>query len=334
MKICDFLFDSASFVVTLQSVCSELMRYFNEMRYLFFATIVAALWCFVGCRGSHNEGSRELADIVKFDDISEDSYFDDEEAPTDSTAMEPDSIEESADSLVEKGDSTAAEGDSVVKRPVKPAAVPANGELASDERSLHPWDGVVHRMRVNPVVGSLRKTFNDSNAVHLSAATRLGFSPITDLRTAWAIEKPIREVHTCADFHIDKLSHSMPYLVPEAEMLLHEIGRSFSDTIRARGGKSYKIKVTSLTRTDVTVRRLRRRNRAATQESAHRFGTTFDISYSKFICCDSSYVVHEGDLKNILAEVLYRLRGEGRCYVKYEHKQGCFHITTRPRGLR
>ena len=29
------------------------------MRYLVFATIVAALWCFVGCRGSHKEGSRE-----------------------------------------------------------------------------------------------------------------------------------------------------------------------------------------------------------------------------------------------------------------------------------
>ena len=126
----------------------------------------------------------------------------------------------------------------------------------------------------------------------------------------------------------------MPYLVPEAERLLHDIGRSFSDTIRARVGKSYKIKVTSLTRTDVTVRRLRRRNSNATQESAHRFGTTFDISYSKFICCDSSYVIHEGDLKNILAEVLHRLRREGRCYVKWERKQGCFHITTRPVGRR
>lgn len=304
------------------------------MKFLLYAMIVAVLCAIVGCRGSHREGSRELADIVKFDDISEEAYYEDNEAtvpadtvPADSTEEEPDAEGEATDSAENAGDTTAVPA-------TRPAAVPANGELASDERSAHPWDGVVHRMKVNAVGRSLRSVFNDSNAVHLSAAMRLGFEPITDLRTAWDIAKPIREVYTCADYHIDKLSHSMPYLVPEAEMLLHEIGRSFSDTIRARGGKKYKIKVTSLTRTDVTVRRLRRRNRAATQESAHRFGTTFDISYSKFICCDSSYVVHEGDLKNILAEVLHRLRQQGRCYVKYEHKQGCFHITARPRGLR
>jgi hypothetical protein len=35
------------------------------------------------------------------------------------------------------------------------------------------------------------------------------------------------------------------------------------------------------------------------------------------------------DLKNLLAEVIYAVREEGKCYVKYERKSGCFHITTR-----
>ena len=34
-------------------------------------------------------------------------------------------------------------------------------------------------------------------------------------------------------------------------------------------------------------------------------------------------------LKMVLAEVLYDLRKAERCYVKYELKQGCFHITAR-----
>ena len=34
-------------------------------------------------------------------------------------------------------------------------------------------------------------------------------------------------------------------------------------------------------------------------------------------------------LKMVLSEVLRDLKQAGRCYVKYELKQGCFHITTR-----
>ena len=312
------------------------------MRYLLYTLYIIAACAIVGCKGSHKENSPEVADLVKFDDLGEDAYFFGDEDSTTNAARDTAQLSAEADSVADDAadDNDSVQGDTTTGGTAspQPAAVPApalaQADFADDEHSTAPFDGVVHRMKVHSVGRSLREVFNDSNAVHLDAARSLGFEPITDLRTAYDISIPIREVRTCKDFHIDKLSHSMPYLVPEAERLLHDIGRSFSDTIRARGGKSYKIKVTSLTRTDVTVRRLRRRNSNATQESAHRFGTTFDISYSKFICCDSSYVIHEGDLNNILAEVLYRLRREGRCYVKWERKQGCFHITTRPVGRR
>ena len=312
------------------------------MRYLLYTLYIIAACAIVGCKGSHKENSPEVADLVKFDDLGEDAYFFGDEDSAANATTDTAQLSADADSVADDAadDNDSVQGDTTTGGTAspQPAAVPApalaQADVADDERSTAPFDGVVHRMKVHSVGRSLREVFNDSNAVHLDAARSLGFEPISDLRTAYAISIPIREVRTCKDFHIDKLSHSMPYLVPEAERLLHDIGRSFSDTIRARGGKRYKIKVTSLTRTDVTVRRLRRRNSNATQESAHRFGTTFDISYSKFICCDSSYVIHEGDLKNILAEVLYRLRREGRCYVKWERKQGCFHITTRPVGRR
>ena len=121
----------------------------------------------------------------------------------------------------------------------------------------------------------------------------------------------------------------MPYLVPKAAKLLGDIGKAFRDTVKARGGKEYRIKVTSLMRSSYSVSRLKRRNRAATENSCHLYGTTFDISWTNFDCRDSSYVVSLEDLKNILAEVVYDKREQGRCYAIFERKRGCFHITAR-----
>ena len=130
---------------------------------------------------------------------------------------------------------------------------------------------------------------------------------------------------------MDSLTHSYPYLVPEAAELLADIGRAFRDSLDARGGGDYRIKVTSMLRTPATVRSLRRVNRNATEESTHQYGTTFDISYSKFICDNPAATRRTfEDLKNLLGEILYDLRASGRCYVKYEYRQSCFHITVRP----
>lgn len=185
------------------------------------------------------------------------------------------------------------------------------------------------RLKVRPI-GSYSRVFNDRNDAHVAAARRIGISPIMSLYDAYNLDKPIMKISTCNDYYVEELTHSLPYLVPEATRLLHDIGRSFSDSVVARGGSKYKIRVTSLTRTDYTVTRLRRGgNVNASVESAHRYGTTFDVSYIHYECCDSSCVVAEQDLRGILAEVLDYYRDEGRCLVKYEIKQGCFHITAR-----
>ena len=76
--------------------------------------------------------------------------------------------------------------------------------------------------------------------------------------------------------------------------------------------------------------RLRRVNRNATAESTHTFGTTFDISYSRFICDSDTLGRTFEDLKNLLGEVLLDFKNQGRCYVKMERRQACFHITARP----
>lgn len=177
------------------------------------------------------------------------------------------------------------------------------------------------------MIGSLRELFNDSNHVQLQYARTLGIEPITNIRDAYCTRRPVVMVKSNKFYQVDSLKHSLPFLVPEAERLLSDIGRNFIDTLKSRGGSGYRIKVTSLLRTSETVKRLRRVNINATQESTHQFGTTFDISYTKFHPVGNAPELHDGDLKNLLAEVLLDLRDRGRCLVKFERHTSCFHVT-------
>lgn len=82
------------------------------------------------------------------------------------------------------------------------------------------------------------------------------------------------------------------------------------------------------------MKRLRRRNTNASSNSAHSYGTTFDISWKRFEKVEDEdgrplQDVSADTLKLVLSEVLRDLKQNGECYVKYELKQGCFHITSR-----
>ena len=184
------------------------------------------------------------------------------------------------------------------------------------------------KMKINNI-GPLAKVFNDSNYIHWAEAEKTGIAPLNDTRSHWQSGREMVKVVSCADFYVEPLKHSRPFMVPEGAAMLHEIGRRFRDSLEARGGGDYRIKVTSVLRTPALVKRLRRRNRNAVDTSAHLYGTTFDISYAKFICDNPSTPRTQEDMKNLLAEVVYAMREKGRCYVKYEYKQACFHITAR-----
>lgn len=191
-------------------------------------------------------------------------------------------------------------------------------------------DGGCQRMRIKDI-GPHGRVFNDSNYLHINEACEIGIDIINSDDDIWQMRHPLVGVHSCREYYIAELTHSYPYLVKEAADLLSDIGSRFNDSLAARGGGNYRIKVTSVLRTPLTVKRLRRVNRNAVDSSAHQFGTTFDISYSKFICDSLGVNRTFEDLKNLLGEILYDLRSEGRCYVKREHHQSCFHITARGR---
>jgi hypothetical protein len=222
------------------------------------------------------------------------------------------------------------------QRPSAPVKVTLTSILSTD--TVNPWESCLpeapnagcRRMRFKPL-GPLRKVFCDSNYIQIGAARALGIDPIETDDDIMKLKRPLVHIASCKQYYIDDLTHSFPFLVPEAAELLQDIGQAFNDSLAARGGGRYRIKVTSVLRTPVTVKRLRRVNGNASSESTHMYGTTFDISHSKFICDGTDQPARSfEDLKNLLAAVLYDLRSQGRCYVMYEVKQSCFHVTTRP----
>lgn len=183
-----------------------------------------------------------------------------------------------------------------------------------------------------------KREFNDLNDTHLAAAQQIGIKP---LATRAGISKASRPLHLiCGNmgfwgpepYIVDRLTHSSPYLVKDALDLLCEIGVNFQDSLRNKHLPAYRVVVTSVLRTDADVKKLSKRNINASERSVHCYGTTFDISYKRFVKVDeNSSDAREVDLIAVLAEVLRDLKKTGRCYVKYEVKQACFHITARQR---
>ena len=109
------------------------------------------------------------------------------------------------------------------------------------------------------------------------------------------------------------------------------IGKNFQDSLKNLNASIYKIKVTSVTRTVADVKKLRKRNTNSSLNSAHQYGTTFDVSWVRYTKIDEKDTLNidKDRLKMVLASVLRDLRRADRCYIKHERKQGCFHITAR-----
>jgi len=179
--------------------------------------------------------------------------------------------------------------------------------------------------------GSYNRDFNDLNPLHIESAQRLGIKPVSSREEAEHATRTMEEIKTNKYYEVEELTHSIPYLVPEAAKLLEEIGKNFQDSLYNHNASLYKIKVTSVTRTADDIGKLQKRNINSSSNSAHLYGTTFDVSwvrYTKINLKDTLNIENE-NLKMVLAMVLRDLQKADRCYVKHERKQGCFHITAR-----
>ena len=179
------------------------------------------------------------------------------------------------------------------------------------------------------------REFNDLNDIQLKVAQALGVPPVADRTAAEHLKSRLVKLEDTDTYVVDSLTHSIPYLIPSAKELLDLIGRNFQDSLAAKGLNPYKLVVTSVLRTEADVERLRRRNQNASENSTHRYGTTFDLSYWHYAKISDLRGRPYGDvppeyLRATLSQVLKDIHDmPGTCYIKYERKQSCFHITTR-----
>lgn len=179
---------------------------------------------------------------------------------------------------------------------------------------------------------SYKKSFSDLNAVHLGIAQTIGIRPLASREEAEKMKDELDYIESNEFYVVDSLTHSIPYLIPQASDLLSCIGSNFLDSLESKGLNPNMVIVTSVLRTLDDVHKLQRYNRNASPNSAHFYGTTFDVSYRRFKKIEEDRPMQDvssDTLKLVLAEVLRDLRQQNVCYVKYERKQACFHITAR-----
>lgn len=182
--------------------------------------------------------------------------------------------------------------------------------------------------RYYPSIRNLKAQFNDLNPLHLEAGRSLGLAEPPESReniNTWRL----REIKDCRYYVVDRLDYSVPYLTRGGARLLDEIGENFRDSLEAKGMIPVRFKLSSVLRTKDDVRRLRRSgNVNASENSSHCYGCTFDIAWASYDL-PKRYNATWDQYRGVMAEVLRDLRAEGKCYVKFEAKESCFHITSR-----
>lgn len=128
-------------------------------------------------------------------------------------------------------------------------------------------------------------------------------------------------------YQLKTLSHSYPYLIPEAVDMLNEIGYRFQKQLKEKKYKNFSFRISSLLRSVETQTKLSHKNFNATAHSAHLYGTTVDISYKNFYNNDTDSIESSWEGIQALTKVLVDMRMECKLLVVRERKQACFHIT-------
>jgi uncharacterized protein YxeA len=164
------------------------------------------------------------------------------------------------------------------------------------------------------------KTFNDDVETHNLAYNREGIKPQIDFDALDKLhqKKVLVKLENNHLYTIKELEHSRPYLLPKAALFLEDFAKIYENKCRQKSLKYIPFEITSLTRSESSVKSLMIRNRNSIKESGHLKGKTFDINYSDF----GGYRKQQ----ELFLETLKELRNKRKCYIKYE-KNGCLHIT-------
>lgn len=176
------------------------------------------------------------------------------------------------------------------------------------------------------------KKLTDRIADYSAQSKANGIEPCKDKKDIQNLifKRKLLKVSSNARFKIADMDNSYPYVTRDSKILLNEIGKRFQNKIKDYGLKGSRFIVTSMTRTTESMTGLKKTNGNVSDNSPHLNGNAFDISYAGFsfiklhvTTCDEWY------LKEALAEVIWQLRAEKKCWATYERNQGCFHIVAR-----
>jgi uncharacterized protein YcbK (DUF882 family) len=176
------------------------------------------------------------------------------------------------------------------------------------------------------------RKLNDRLADYSSEARLSGVAPsktVTEIRKK-ARQGKLVKVKSSRKYLVDKLNYSHPYVTRDTRELIDEIAKRFREKTTAKGLHGSQFIITSMTRKTESLKSLRKYNMNASQNSPHLYGNAVDITYKRILArkmiltnCDKSF------LKEALAEVIWELRAEKKCWATYEKGQACFHIVAR-----
>jgi hypothetical protein len=200
--------------------------------------------------------------------------------------------------------------------------------------------------------GALRR---DANATQTARAQALGIRRGGDVE---GLERrgSLRRLADSTRFWVVRdLDYSVPYVTPDTEAMLAELGERWLAQLDSLGLPRYRLEITSVLRTPADQARLRRSNpNAASGASAHEYGTTIDIAYRRFAAPpgDGDELlagVHPAiepqlqllrdlrmvetaatrgtELQAVLGRVIREMREEGKLLVMMERFQTVYHMT-------
>ena len=174
--------------------------------------------------------------------------------------------------------------------------------------------------------------FNDLNEEHLSVARKVGLKTPLQNSAEAPNKSGLVQIKSNRLYTIYSLSHSSPYLTRGAADELNAIATAFRDSLSSKGLLNYRLVVSSVLRSQEDVKNLRKSgNPNASANSAHCYGTTFDITYTMYDRDNDKQCtefMQPYELTKVLGEVLLDRRKAGKCLVKFEKKEHCFHITS------
>lgn len=174
------------------------------------------------------------------------------------------------------------------------------------------------------VFESKGKPKKDFNQKHISEAKKAGVGSLKDtcVLNMFVEKKALVKVLSDEGYIVGDMTHSFAYLTEDAVLALRKIGASFYQA----SGDSSAFTVSSLTRTESTQQKLRKRNaNASKRESSHTFGVSFDISYIRY----NGERAWNYEYTKALEGVLATMQKNGEILVLKERNQSCFHITVR-----